>query len=232
MIDLEGQLKNLRILSSVGLPYLIETWQDVLGIDATVWTTVVGATGTVVRSTAEEPYQKVILDCAATGDTARLRTNQQWQLAPDTWGLNTFNKALVMEWEARIVDVDDIEENGFFMGLSNIALATRVSNDIVGFILNADVINAISDDAGSETLSTVGGPIVTNWNKFAIVAYANAIEFWVNEIMQARHTTTPGADDLPDINAYGNLVIETDGVGAGAAELHVATVSIRPGVIA
>lgn len=238
MIDFAGRLRKLEILSSVGLPYLIETWQNTLGIDATVWVKVLTATGTITDppDLTEEPYQKVILDCALTADAARLHTIQQWQLAPDTWAANTFNKLLIMEWEAKLVDVDDIEEDEFLMGLTAIPLAIRTSNNIAVFILDpaADALHALTDTGGAETSTATSlvAADLTTWHKYAIVAYRNVIEFWVDEVMEVRHTTTPAPDeDLPDINAHGNFLITTDGVGAGAAELHIATISIRPGVI-
>lgn len=236
MIDPVGRLRELRTLVSVGLPYLVETWQDVLGIDPTVWTTVLTAGGTATWSLAEEPYHKVILDCVATADAARLHTVHQWQLAPGIWNPNTFNKLLIMEWEARLVDVDDIDEDEFLMGLSAIPLAIRTTNELAVFILDpaADALHALTDRAGAETstATSLAAADLTNWHKYAIVSYRNVIEFWVDEVMEVRHTTTPAPDeDLPDINAHGNFLITTDGVGAGAAELHIATVSMRPGVI-
>lgn len=229
-IDLIGRLDKLENLVSLGLPYLIETWQDVLGIDVTIWTTAVTGTGAVARSIAEEPYQKVILSGPANADTARLYTVQEWQLAPDTWGINTFNKLLIMEWEVKFNVVASIENTTFFMGLSAVNNATRASTNIAGFILTGDALNAITDDGVGETVSAVGGPTITNWNKLAIVAYNNVIEFWVNETMQARHTTIPGAETLPDVNAHGMFYLPQE-AAANGGELHIATVNIRPGVI-
>jgi len=228
-IDEEGRIKRIETLVSVGLPYLAETWQGA-AIDATVWTQVLTAGGTIVRSVAEEPYQKVILAGAATGDAARLHTIHEWQLAPDTWGANTFNKLLIMEWEAKFDGIADINQATFFMGLSAIALGLRTSTNIAGFILDgASALNSITQDATvNETTKAVGAPTLTNWNKYGIVAYNAIIEFYVNEVMQARHLT---AEYLPDVNAHGQFYIAQNGGGGGSGELHVATISIRPGVI-
>lgn len=227
MIDQIGRLKKIENLVSVGLPYLIETWQDVLGIDPTVWTVDVGGTtGTITRDITEEPYQKVILAGAANADTARLHTVQEWQLGPDTWGANTFNKVLIMEWETKFDTVADIDNSVFFMGLAAGVAATRATMNIAGFILTADVLNAITDDGIAETVSAVGAPVLTNWMKLSIVAYNAIIEFWVNEVMQARHDTT---QNLPDVNAHGMFYLPQE-AGANGGELHVSTISIRPGM--
>ena len=233
MLDRIGQLRRIEELLGIGLPYLIETWQDPLGIDPTVWTQVLTAGGTITDppSLAEEPYHKVILAGAATGDAARLRTVHQWQLAPDTWGTNTFNKLLIAEWEAKFDGVVDIDQATFFMGLSAIALATRASTNIAGFILDgAGALNSITDDAIGETAKAVGAPVLTNYHKYTILAYNAIIEFYVDEVMQARHTTTDG-EDLPDVNAHGQFYIAQNGGGGGSGELHVATTNIRPGAI-
>lgn len=227
-IDEIGLLRKIEIQVSVGLPYLIETWQDVLGIDFTVWTIdLAGTTGTVTRDTTEEPYQKVILAGPANADVARLHTTQEWQLAPDTWGINTFSKLLIMEWEAKFDVVASIDNNFFLMGLSAGVAATRATMNIAGFILTGDVLNAITDDGIAETVTAVGGPTLTNWNKYAIVAYSGIIEFYVNEVMQSRHLT---AQNLPDVNAHGMFYLPQE-AAANGGELHVATISIRPGVI-
>lgn len=227
MIDKIGKLKRLEVLANVGLPYLAETWQA--AIDATIWTIDVGGTtGTVTRDVTEEPYQKVILAGAAFDDTARLHTVHEWQLAPDTWGLNTFNKLLIMEWEAKFVVPADILETQFFMGLAAAVAAHRGTVNIAGFILDGlGVLNSLTDDGIDETAKAVGTPVLTNWHKYKIFAYNKIIEFWVDEVMQARHITT---EYLPDVNAHGMFFVPQE-AAAFAGELHVATANIRPGVI-
>ncbi len=230
-IDLTGRLRDLTVLGSNGLPFLTERWQRVAGVDPSLWTEdFAGLTGTITRSEAEEPYLKVILAGVANADVARLYTTQKWQLAPDTWGLNTFQKSLIMEWECKFATVDDIDNATFFMGLSAGAAADRTAMNIAGFILTANALNAITDDAGAETVNAVGAPVLTNWMKLSMVIYSACIEFYVNEVLQVRHTTAD-AEDLPDVNAHGMFYVPQE-AGANGGELHLSTVSIRPGVIA
>ena len=224
MIDEKGILKRLEVLSSVGLPYLIETWQA--AIDPAVWTIDLGGTtGSVLRDITEEPYQKVILAGAANADTARLHTVSEWQLGANTWGANTFNKLLIMEWEAKFANVADIENTAFFMGLAAGVAATRATMNIAGFILTADALNSITDNGGVETVNAVGAPVLTNWMKLAIVAYNGMIEFYVNEVMQARHVT-----NLPEYNVHGMFYLPQE-AAVNTGELHIATASLRPGVV-
>jgi len=210
-IDEIGILKRLQTLASVGLPYMAETWQAA-AIDATVWTQVLTVGGTIARDITEEPYQKVVLAGPANGDAARLHTVQEWQLAPDTWGANTFNKLLIMEWEAKFDTVASIDNATFFMGLSAIALATRAVVNIAGFILTADALNSITQDATvNETIKAVGAPTITTFHKYGIAAYNRIIEFYVDEVMQARHLT---AEYLPDVNAHGQFYLPQEALAA------------------
>lgn len=234
MIDERGRLEYLIKNTSYGLPYMIETWQDVLGIPGSVWATATGGTGpgTVTWSIAEEPYHKVILAGAGNDDdTSRLYTVLQWQLAPNLWGINTFNKLLIMEWEVLMANVSEMDNATCFLGLSSGVADTRASNNIAGFILTDDALNCISDNGGSETVAAVGAPTLTNWNKLKIVSYRNVIEFWVNETMQVRHETTPVDEDLPDVNVHGMFFLDQEALGAGTGEIHIGEVSIRPGVL-
>lgn len=211
------------------LPYLMETWQDPIGIDPNVWTTALGAGGTVTRSVATEPYQDILLAGVAAADTARLYTVWEWMLAPDTYGLDTIVKKLVMEWEAQVDNVADADNATFFMGLGALAATTRASNDIAGVILVADAYNFVTDDGGAETVTVLpSAPAVGTRHKFKIVAYAGTIELWVDEVLEVTHTTA-AAENLPDVNAHGQFYLAQEGGGGGTAVLRVGPAGIRPG---
>jgi hypothetical protein len=206
-----------------GLPYIAETWQDILGIDPTVWATALGGTGTVTwDATTEQPYHKVILAGPANGDTARLRSVQTWQCGPGTWGLNTIAQKAVFEWESRLVNVANIDNALFFMGLNSVALGTRASNDIAGFILTGDVLWALTDDGGGESLTLVAAPpVLTDWSRFKVMAMEDAIEFWINGVRVAQHPA-----NLPDANMYGTWYMPNE-AGAAAGAIHVGPNQIK-----
>jgi hypothetical protein len=132
-----------------------------------------------------------------------------------------------MEWEAKFASVASIDNALFFMGLSASNVATRATDNIAGFILTADALNCITDDGGGEVVGAVGAPVLTNWHKYGIVAYPGVIEFYVDEVMQDRHLTV---ENLPDVNAHLMFYLPQE-VAANSGELHVAMISIRPGVI-
>lgn len=207
------------------LPFLMETWQDnIVPIDPNIWTTAVGGGGTVARSAATEPYQDILLGGAAAADTARLYTVWEWQLAPGIYGVANIVKKLVIEWEAAITNVADVDNATFFMGLGSIAATTRATNDIAGVILVADAYNFLTDDGGVETVTVLpSAPAVGNRHKFKIVAYAGTIELWVDEVLEVTHNV-----NLPDVNAHVQFYLVQEGGGGGTGVLRVGPVGIRP----
>lgn len=212
------------------LPNLIETWQDgAAALLGPAWTVVTGAGGTVTFSAAAEPYQEALLAGAAPGDTARLHTTWEWQLGPDTWGPATIQKKLIMEWEAVIDNVADIENLTFFMGLGALAATTRASNDIAGVILTGDAYYFITDDGGAETVTALpSAPATGERHKFKLVSYeGGVIELWCDEALEVTHTTAAG-ENLPDVNAHGQFYCEQEAGGGGAGVLHIGPNSVRP----
>ncbi len=202
----------------------VETWQDEAGIDATVWTTAVTGTGAVARDATEAAYLKAVLSGPANADTARIRSNQRWVCAPDTYGTNTLLRRLIMEWEAKFATVASIENTTFFMGLAATTAATRATTNIVGFILASDALNSITDDGVGETTKIVGAPTLTVWHKYAIDVQTRKIAFYIDEAKVAEHTTSAG-DDLPDQTMYLNFYLPQEAAAAGG-QLHLALIRI------
>lgn len=202
--------------------YMLETWQA--AIDEGVWTSATGGTGAVTRDVTEEPIQKVVLSGPANADTARLYTVKEWQFDPLAQLARTV-KGLYVSWEAKFATVASIENTKFFMGLSSDGAASdRSSNNLTGFFLNSDVLNAIIDDAGSESTATVGGPTLTSWHKFEIrcgtacrTITSDRVELIIDNTLQAAWTTT----NVPHMNAALLFYLEQE-AAANGGELHIA----------
>jgi hypothetical protein len=203
---------------------LYEGWQDEAGIDTTVWTTAVTGTGAVARNVAEPPYLKVLLSGPANADTARLYENQRWFCGPDTYGMNTILRRLVMEFEAKFAVVASIDNPTFFMGLASVQLATRASTNIAGFILTADVLNSITDDGAGEVTKAVGAPVLTTWHKYRMEILAGTIYFYVDEVLRATHTTA-AVERLPDTTMFPVFYLPQE-AGANGGQLHVGIVRV------
>ena len=213
-----GPVAPATILSS---PFIVETWQDVLGIDFTIWNVTVTGTGTVVR-TVIATHIYALLAAAANGDTARLASVQQWQFNPNLWGVTSVNKRMTMEWEGWIGTVADIDNALFFMGMGSIALTTRATPDIAGFILVGDVLQAITDDGGAETITPLAAVTFDAWHKFKVVAFANTVRFWVDEVVVATHVA-----NLPDAEMFAQYFCPNE-AGANGGTLRVSINGLDP----
>ena len=188
---------------------LFEGWQNEIGIDHTTWTLVEPATGGAWARGAVGPYLMVVASPNAN-ENARLRCNYRWPVAPTAYAPNQVIRRFIMEFESYLQVVGNIDNANFLFGLTNSAVATRASNNIIGFGLIGGALQTITDDGGLETLNTGFGEDLTAYNKFKIDVYANTVDFYLNETRIARHTT-----NLPNAPMYPNFYYPT-GAGGGS----------------
>ncbi len=209
--------------TKLSLPYITETWQDVLGIDFTIWNNLdVLGTGAVVRTVAADQIY-VLLSGPAAGDYARLRSVQQWQFAPNYFaGTNWIYDRLTMEWEGYIGTVAQVDEAAFFMGMGSAILTTRATNNIAGFIVIGDVLYTITDRAGVETINALATTFDAQ-HKFRVSAWPGMVRFAVDELIVATHIT-----NLPDAMMYLQWYLPQDAAGAGGATMRVGINGIDP----
>lgn len=212
MIDETGKFKDLAqgILALQGDALFFEDWgkEDSSVIDTEKWAIVCSGTGLASRSEATT-YVYANLTGATNSDTSRIRTNRRWRFGPDSWNTNSLVRKLVIEWEVQMATVASLDNTVCFMGFGNTSTATRAVDNIAGFILTADALNAITDDGGAETVSALGAPVLTNWHKLRMEVYpsyrtgawSGQVDFYVDEVLQATHTTA-AAENLPDQMMY------------------------------
>ena len=222
MIDVIGLYHLLISLNASGKSSLSESWQDATppGHDVNIWTEVAGGTGGAARDATEVGYLKQLFTGPANADTARLHSVHQWPVAPTLWGAEMMYKRFVLIWECKFVTVASILNGGpatagFFMGLAPSTVATRATQELIGFVLTADALNSLTDDGGTETLSAVGAPVVTNWHLLAIECYAAGVNFYVDGAVAAQHTT-----NIPDENYYLTWYVPQE-VAANGGQLHL-----------
>lgn len=95
----------------------------------------------------------------------------------------------IMEWTMRGDQLITSFHNTFcFWGLANDANSTRATNDIIGFILVGDVLNALSDAGGVETVQALTAPptLVGQVHTYRIeVDRVNGARFFVDHVLQA-----------------------------------------------
>jgi hypothetical protein len=147
-------------------------------------------------------------------EVARLVSNHVWDAQVTLWGNNTIQKSLNMEWEAMLANVANMDNANTFMGLTAVSTDTRSSNNIIGFGLNTDVLETVTDSAGVEQATTTFGETLTNLNRFRIQVTTTNVKFYLNGSVIATHATT-----FPRMPMYLQFILDTEGTGAATLKL-------------
>ena len=210
---LKGILATINMLAEP-TQSLFETWQDESGIDGNIWTETDPATGAPWSRGATGAYLRVTCVPNAN-ETARLRSNHRWIAAPDIYGTNTIIRRLIVEFELKLTNVANIDNgNSLILALTTDPADIRTANNIIGWVLLADVLQSLTDDGGAETTDTAFGETLTNWNKLRMEIETGTVRFYINETLVATHAT-----NLPDFPMYLNHYIDTEAGGGVTPEL-------------
>lgn len=194
---------------------LYEGWQDELGIDFTVWTVTNPATGVAWSRGANGAYLRAT-SIPNANENARIRSNQRWIAAPTVYGTNTTLRKLILEFEFRLTGLANIDQANAIFGLTSGIADTRVTANIIGFALAANVAVSLTDLAGVETTNTGFGDVLTNWNKLKILIQRDHVRFFINESQVADHVA-----NIPSLPMYLNFYLPTGAGGAATVELGV-----------
>lgn len=194
---------------------LAETWQDELGIDFTIWTAVDPAGGAWVRG-ANGAYLRATAPFAAV-NVGRLRSNQRWIAAPDTYGINTYIQKMFCQFEFQIDDVTELDNTQCFFGLTEGINDVRATPNKIGWGLIGDVLQSVTND-GADTVNTGFGEVLANWNLLEMEIGAGVVEFTINGLIVASHVA-----NLPDVPMYLNFYFDTE---AGPVNPQIGMVGI------
>lgn len=197
---------------------LIETWQDLL-IDPNIWT----VTDPVAGAAWAPAVAGAFIQCSTTpnaNENARLIGDHLWQLHSITPNLNLIVKKTIMEWTMSIGVLANVDNTHAFFGWIPVAANTRDSDNIIGFCLLADVLATLTDSGGGETENTAFGEDLTLLHKFRIEVYEGNVDFYLDEVRIAQHTT-----NIPNVPSYPNFYIQTD--AGGPCALPVGIIKIR-----
>ena len=205
-------LKGILLSSSIVAEptnKLIESWQDLL-IDANIWTVIDPATGIPWTPQVSGAFLYNVVTPNAN-EVARMRGNHWWVQNWNTPNLNLMVKKLVMEFELMIGVPANLDNTLCLFGILPSAVATRATNNIIGFGLAADVLQTITDSGGAETVNTTFGETLTNHNKFRIEVIESAVRFYLNEVLIATH-----AANVPTVPMLPTFYYDTEAGGACA----------------
>lgn len=215
MFDQEGAFHDLYKRQQRPLQNLLETWQDEAGIDPTIWTATDPATGTAWNRAASASYLRAT-SVPNANETARLVSTMRWPCQCGVWGDNSIYRQFFLEFEMSLANVANMDNSLCFFGLTEDAGDDRADNDIVGFALNADILQTVTDAAGTETTTTTFGETMTNWNRFGIWVARASVRFLLNGAVIATHTT-----NLPAYPMWLNWFVDTEAGGAATINLGV-----------
>ncbi len=214
-VDHEGTLHDIYKRQQRPLMSLLETWQDEAGIDPTVWDTLDPATGTAWTRGGSDSYLRAYSGPNAN-ETARLWSIMRWPCQCGVWNDNTVYRQLFLEFEMKLATVANLDNSLCFFGLTEDTSDDRSDNDIIGFGLNADILQTVTDAAGTETTNTTFGETLTNWNRFGIWVARSSVRFLLNGAVIATHTT-----NLPAFPMWLNWYMDTEAGGAAGIHLGV-----------
>ncbi len=199
---------------------LWESWQDELGIDFTLWSLTHPATAWTRGAGAGVAAPFLVATAPLLlNEVSQLVGNQRWQIAPDTWGTNTIVRQTILEFELTTTLVANLDNGVCFWGFTPAQANNRASNNIIGFGLDTDVLQAVTDLAAAETETPIVADLAT-YNKFRIeilaVAGVGTVLFYLNEVLVATHIT-----NLPDLPMYPNFQFDTEGTGGAVPQIGV-----------
>jgi hypothetical protein len=126
-------------------------------------------------------------------DHCSLSSIAVWEAMP-TFGVNSIPQQFVLEFELRLADLANIDETATFFGLAPAQDDDLTVQNIIGFAISSSDLISVTDDAGSRTVSPGMGVTLTDLNKLKIVVRAGAVDFYVDEVLMATHTT-----DIPTV---------------------------------
>ncbi len=201
------------------LPYLTEFFEDET-ITLAVWDETVTNSGDI-SVLVEAGYKFARMSTGATGvSTAVLNSDQRFEFRPNSFNLLTgVITRIVMEWDMRIANVANILNSSFLVGFGSAKTSIRTSNDVAGFMLVSDALNALTDDGGTEALTDVSSGItLSNWNKYRVTAVpGDTVQFYINDTLVATHNV---AAEVPDDVMY--IVIHNANDVAADADVDIA----------
>lgn len=196
---------------SILIPSLVEYWQDESGIPAAKWTVTDPATGTAWARGADGG-DLMASAIPNANETARLISTIRLPM-PSSVASGILRK-LTVEFMMQLANVANMDNTLCFFGLVPDVAAVRTTQNIIGFALNADALQTVTDSGGAETVNAPAATL-TNKNKFRIEFRpgSSRSSFFLNGTLVATHTNTP------IVPQYINWFVDTEAGGAATVKV-------------
>lgn len=209
--EISTTITNILARVNRDLPMLSDFDLHEAGIDETLWQRITTGSGAVTRDLSGGYASAYLATGGVAGSTSRLDSRQRFSCIPTLIGTNSVIKKLIVEWEARFVNVPNINPIVFFMGVVD-----WVTGDGIVFYLDPALFLAGVVWAGGGSLPRFlsSPPTLTNWNKYRFEVYSNRIDWIINETIQATATLVPAlpAQMMPFSAIIGNVAAANAGI--------------------
>lgn len=215
----DGKLMTYDEYQWVPKVNMTETWQDEAGIDPVMWDITDPATG---AAWARGPVGTRLAAHTTpnANETARLRYNMPWVINPAHYGETMLLQKIKLYFECLAITVPNIDNTQTILGgFTSGGIATRATNNIIGFGLFGDQLQFFSDNGGAETVVNDGTAFGVEFLKLGMEISAGEAKFYINE--QYRGTIDTNLFELP---AYLNFYIDTE--AGGAASLSIGQIMV------
>lgn len=170
-------------------------------LDSEIWTEVSSGTGNLTYSTSGIINLKT---GATSGGVMGIMNLQNFPISNRSIGSENQFSSFNLEFSAKLNNADSVDDSAFIMGLQSDISAnkTRTDANVVGFILNSNLLSALCDASGTEEITDISEGIdIENWNTYRIKnVNSERYEFYVNNVLVATHSTS--LPSLSRINFY------------------------------
>jgi len=225
-IDTNGLILDTnQLLDSVAQAYpsFWETW--ILGIRATTYHVTNPVTGVAWAVSVADSYSPMAVSSPNASENCRLVTQGPFAVPGNTD--NYIFKSMTLEFEIMIATVANIDNAVTFFGMSPAVDSDRTTNNILGWCLASDVLQAIYDGAGSEALTACAVDwAATDPHKLRIdingLSTGIETKFTVDGVLKATKTSNFLTKPF-----YLNFYVATEAGGASSVKLGMIHLWLR-----
>jgi hypothetical protein len=181
----------LAILSRTLLPSFLEPWLDNI-IDLTLWTVINPGSGTPWTTDTSPEGHREAYSIPDAWDIAQIWSNYPVIILPFNFQAESVVRKAVVEFELQLLDMANIGNTDFFIGLALQGDARSWSTNLIGWGLDGgspQLLQSITKDAVGETTNSGFGETLTNWNKLKVEITYGHVKFFLNELQVADHVT-------------------------------------------
>lgn len=219
------------------LPIFLEEWSNAGYVDAAKWHWAITSSGYIdmngstISPTTGAGISVGLGSGATSGGAINLSTRKTILFLPyGQTALTTIVERVWVEFECLVDQVTRLSNAASFMGiimnqtvLQPAGTGTRTSNGILGWGFASDVLQAVSDADGTETVTALTtAPTMSGLHRLGIsIDRVDGAQFWVDGVVQAAITT-----NMQNSYYRGRLFFHVQNDQAAAVFLYMGTIRV------